>query len=131
MNRLAALFALALAACAGAPPTQDGAGPPKAPAVTAAPTKVTGDQARALVSAGAKLIDVRTVEEFSAGHIEGAVNIPVQDLESRLAEVPKDRPVIVYCRSGKRAGMAAQTLVEKGYTQVNDLGGMGNWGTNK
>jgi phage shock protein E len=73
------------------------------------------------------LIDVRTVEEYSSGHIAGSVNIAVDALASRLSEVPKDKPVIVYCRSGNRSATAAQILVEAGYTNVYDLGGIQAW----
>lgn len=73
------------------------------------------------------LIDVRTAEEFAEGHIAGAVNIPVDDIERRLAEIPSDIPVVVYCRSGNRSARAARTLVENNYSQVYDLGGIASW----
>ncbi|MBM4381231.1 MAG: rhodanese-like domain-containing protein [Deltaproteobacteria bacterium] len=57
--------------------------------------------AKEAVKAGAKLAGVRTPQEFAAGHIEGAINIPVQEMDARLAEFsPKDGVVVVYCRSG-------------------------------
>lgn len=75
----------------------------------------------------ALLLDVRTPGEFSGGHLEGAVNVPVQELEQRLAEVgPTDRPVVVYCRSGVRSARAAGLLEAAGFTRVHDLGGIGN-----
>jgi rhodanese-related sulfurtransferase len=83
-------------------------------------------EAREKVKQGALLLDVRTAEEFAGGHIEGAINIPVQNLEARLSEVPKERALVVYCRSGGRSARAMRMLKEKGYT-VFDLGGMGNW----
>lgn len=73
------------------------------------------------------LIDVRTPEEYSAGHIADSVNISVDSLASRLSEVPKDAPVVVYCRSGNRSATAAQILVQAGYTNVYDLGGIQAW----
>lgn len=73
------------------------------------------------------LIDVRTAEEFSSGHIHGAVNIPVEALESRLSEVPEDQPVVVYCRSGNRSAQASQILAQAGYSTVYDLGGIIDW----
>jgi len=83
--------------------------------------------ARDLVANGALLLDVRTPDEFRAQHIPGAVNIPVQELGTRLREVgPKARPVVVHCRSGARSAAAAQLLSREGY-QVHDIGGMGNW----
>ncbi len=73
------------------------------------------------------LLDVRTAEEFASGHLPGAVNISLQDLPSRLGEVPVDQPVVLYCRSGNRSGQAAALLEEAGYTQVADLGGIIDW----
>jgi phage shock protein E len=88
---------------------------------------ITGSQARQLVDDGALLVDVRTTEEFAAGHIPGAVNIPVQSLEQRLDELgPTTRPVVVYCRSGRRSADAARTLTGAGYS-VHDLGAMSRW----
>ena len=73
------------------------------------------------------LLDVRTPEEFTSGHIAGAVNISVQTLPSRLSEVPKDQPIVVYCRLGNRSATASQILIDAGYTQVYDLGGILEW----
>lgn len=89
---------------------------------------VSGPEARRWVEAGALLVDVRTPEEFAAGHIAGAVNIPVQQLDRRMAELPaRDRPVVVYCRSGQRSRRAAHALREAGYAEVHDLGPMTAW----
>lgn len=73
------------------------------------------------------LIDVRTPEEFTSGHIQNAVNISVETLQTRLDEVPRDTPVVVYCRSGNRSASAAQILTENGYQPVYDLGGIRDW----
>jgi rhodanese-related sulfurtransferase len=73
------------------------------------------------------LVDVRTAQEFAAGHIAGAVNIDVQTLPARIRELPTDRPVILYCRSGKRSATAAQILRRAGYNNVRDLGGILEW----
>jgi phage shock protein E len=89
---------------------------------------IDSSEARRLVEAGARLVDVRTPQEFAAGHIPGAVNMPVQDLERRMGElVGKDRPIVLYCRSGARSSQAAQLLARAGYTAVHDLGSMGRW----
>jgi rhodanese-related sulfurtransferase len=69
------------------------------------------------------LLDVRTPEEFAEGRVPGARNIPLQDLETRLAEVPKDRAVVVYCRSGPRAQRAAGLLRERGYSDLSLMEG--------
>lgn len=81
---------------------------------------------RALVRDGATLVDVRTPEEFQAGHVAGALNIPVQVIEARMAEIPKERPVVLYCRSGARSANAAQMLTRRGY-KVVDIGPMHAW----
>ncbi len=101
-------------------------------AATAAPrpgTRITGPAARKLVADGAFLLDVRTPGEFSGGHIDGATNISVQSLSGRLAEVgaDKSRPIVVYCRSGRRSNAAMRTLQNAGFTQVYDLGPRTAW----
>jgi rhodanese-related sulfurtransferase len=73
------------------------------------------------------LLDVRTPEEFATGHIPGAVNISVESLESRLSEVPQGVPVVVYCRSGNRSQTASRILMNAGYGEVYDLGGIIRW----
>jgi len=89
---------------------------------------ITSADARAQVDSGALLLDVRTAEEFQGGHIEGAVNIPVGELEGRLAELPApDQPIVVYCRSGQRSGNARTMLVKRGFSQVHNLGPMSAW----
>lgn len=73
------------------------------------------------------LIDVRTPQEFESGHIPGAVNIPVESLESRLSEVSNGQPIVVYCRSGNRSATASQILADAGYASIYDLGGITTW----
>jgi rhodanese-related sulfurtransferase len=90
--------------------------------------RVTPQRAHDLVREGARLIDVRSPEEFEAEHLDGAVNIPVGQLEGRLSELePKDKPVVVYCASGIRSARAASKLAAAGFTTVADLGSMSNW----
>lgn len=79
-----------------------------------------------LVEAGATLLDVRTPEEFAERHLARAINVPVQVLASQLAAVPKDKPVVVYCRSGSRSARAAAILRGAGYDVV-DVGPMSRW----
>lgn len=87
-----------------------------------------GPDARALVNDGALLVDVRTPEEYSAGHIEGAVNIPVGDLGARLGELgDKQGPIVLYCRSGARSAKAKALLESNGFTGVVNLGAMSSW----
>jgi rhodanese-related sulfurtransferase len=74
------------------------------------------------------MLDVRTPEEYAEGHIPGVVLIPLAELPNRLAEVPKDKTLVVTCRSGNRSAQAAQLLRQQGYGDVhNMLGGIGAW----
>jgi rhodanese-related sulfurtransferase len=73
------------------------------------------------------LVDVRTADEYKGGHIPGSINISVQDLSAKLNKIPKDKPVVVYCRSGSRSASAAQMLLSAGYSEVYDLGGLMDW----
>ena len=106
------------------------AGDPPAPAKAEAPAAtplVEADQLLSLKQAkGADLLllDVRKPEEFAAGHVPGAINIPHDQLASRLSELPRrDKPVVVYCRSGRRAALAEDVLRQAGYTDVQHLKG--------
>jgi phage shock protein E len=75
---------------------------------------------KAMVEDGALLLDVRTAGEFNSGHAEGAVNIPLQDLNNHIADIKaKGKPVVAYCRSGNRSGMAAQLLQRHKIEAVN------------
>jgi phage shock protein E len=69
------------------------------------------------------VLDVRSPEEFAAGHVPGAVNIPYDQVASRLAEVPKDKDLVLYCRSGRRVALAAEVLAQNGYTRLQHLEG--------
>jgi rhodanese-related sulfurtransferase len=90
--------------------------------------EIQGAEARRLVAAGARLVDVRSPSEFAGGHLPGAVNIPVLELEGRLAEAgPTDGELVVYCRSGHRSGRAAEILRQHGFTKVHNLGPMTAW----
>jgi hydroxyacylglutathione hydrolase len=74
------------------------------------------------------VLDVRSASEWSAGHLAEAVNIPLGELEARLAEVPRDRPLVVHCQSGARASMAAALLRARGVERVSVLtGGYAEW----
>ena len=64
------------------------------------------------------VLDVRTPQEYAEGHVPGAVNVPYDQLASRLAEVPKDKDVVLYCKSGRRAGIAADVLAATGYMRL-------------
>lgn len=97
------------------------------PSPNGGPSTVTGADARRMVAAGATLLDVRTPDEFRDGHLEGARNIPVAELDGRIGEVPRGRPVVVYCASGSRSARATSVLRGAGYDARN-LGPMDAWG---
>lgn len=91
----------------------------------ACPEAVDGKKAKELVNDGAILLDVRTKEEFRAFHIEGAVNHPVEMIESFKQD--KTKAIVIYCRSGSRSAIAAKELLKMGYEKVYDLGAYTNW----
>ena len=77
------------------------------------------------IKAGARVIDVRTPDEFADGAYRGAVNIPLGALAARLGELgPKDKPVILYCASGARSAQAARILKQAGFSDVTNAGGI-------
>jgi phage shock protein E len=124
MTVLQALFLVVLqsAVQAGDPPASAHAAAPVATPV------IDAEQLSALKKAKGQellLLDVRKPEEFAAGHVPGAVTLPHDQLASRLAELPASRtePVVVYCRSGRRAALAEDVLRQGGYTNVQHLKG--------
>jgi rhodanese-related sulfurtransferase len=86
------------------------------------------DDAREVIATErGQTVDVRDGEEFAAGHIPGAVNVPEDELEKRLDELSKDGPVIVVCASGSQSARAAEQLRERGYEAASMKGGMKAW----
>lgn len=69
------------------------------------------------------ILDVRTTQEYNLSHIEGALNIPVDDLRARLSEIPTDKRVIIYCAIGLRGYLAYRMLIQSGFTNVYNLSG--------
>jgi phage shock protein E len=88
-----------------------------------------GAEARRWVAQeSALLLDVRSEREFAAGHLAGAVNVPVSQLAAQLDTLgDKGRPVVVYCASGMRSTRAASLLREAGFSRVLNLGAMSAW----
>lgn len=77
------------------------------------------------IKAGARIVDVRSEDEFADGAYPGAVNIPVGSLPNRMSELePKSRPLVLYCASGARSAMAAKILKASGWTDVVNAGGL-------
>jgi rhodanese-related sulfurtransferase len=81
----------------------------------------------AAVPSDAFLLDVREDDEWAAGHVDGALHIPLMDLPDRIGEVPTDQPVTVVCRVGGRSAQATTWLVQQGYDAYNLDGGMFAW----
>ena len=81
-----------------------------------------------MISAGdVEVIDVRRDYEFEAGHIPGARHVDLNDLAANADSLPKDRPVVFYCRSGNRSGMAAEAFGQAGFDAHNLAGGIMAW----
>lgn len=127
-RRLAALAAAALllgatAACGTDDPAEPTGVASSSTADSAAP--IPAADALARVADGAEVVDVRTAEEFDAGHLEGAVNIDYQadDFADRVAELPRDAAYVVYCASGRRATGAVEQMRDLGFTDVVNGGG--------
>lgn len=90
------------------------------PALAGSGDPVQAKQAWSMIDNGALLIDVRTKEEFAAGHLEGALNISWDDTNALAEAIGEDpeRPVVVYCRSGNRSGKARKALDKQGYNHI-------------
>lgn len=87
------------------------------------------NKALELIDNGAIVIDVRTNEEYNEGHIKGAINIPVDEINT--INYDKDETLIVYCATGIRSQNAINELINMGYTSLYNLdGGLLNWGSN-
>lgn len=98
------------------------------PGVARGADEVAPAEARRRQAAGGVLIDVREPSEWRNGHAPGAALIPLGELPTRLGEVPRDREVLLICRSGNRSGQAQRLLQARGYTRVvNVAGGMLAW----
>lgn len=89
--------------------------------------KPHAEQAHQMVAAGAVLLDVRTPAEFAAGHLDGSVNIPVQELAERIGELAPKKTAVVYCKAGVRAAAAEQMLRAAGFTDVLNILNMDGW----
>ena len=92
---------------------------------------ITAEEAKQIVDSeeGYIILDVRTQEEYDQGHIPGAIVISHEEIEEKAEEVltDKDQLILVYCRSGRRSKIAAEALVELGYTNIKEFGGIIDW----
>jgi phage shock protein E len=74
------------------------------------------------------VVDVRTPQEYAQGHLKGAINIPLSDLPLHIGGLDRNRPILVYCRTGYRSAQASVILVKAGFTQVYNMeGGITAW----
>ena len=124
MNKLAmlAVGALFLVSCGGATKVADATGSGSQTASVQEQATVPQPRAGETV-----IVDVRTVAEWeNDGHANCTVNIPLDQLESRMGELKKDQKVVLVCRSGNRAGTAKQLLESAGFTQVENKGAWQN-----
>jgi rhodanese-related sulfurtransferase len=92
------------------------------------PAEISVAQASQKRDQGAFILDVREPSEWEAFHIPGATLIPLGDLPNRLSEIPKDREVVVVCRTGHRSAQGRDILLKAGFTQVTSMaGGVTSW----
>lgn len=101
-----------------------------APSIKAEYRKISAEEAKAMMDAGnVTVLDVRTASEYAEGHIKNAILLPDTDINSKAHAVLPDKQakILVYCRSGRRSELAARALVQMGYINVYDFGGIIDW----
>ena len=93
--------------------------------------QITAEEAKKIMDSGEEhiILDTREQDEFDEGHIPGAILIPYTEIENKAeAMLPdKDKLILVYCRSGRRSKIAAESLAKLGYTNVKEFGGIIDW----
>jgi rhodanese-related sulfurtransferase len=111
-----ALLSLGTVACSAAPPQ------------VALPAEVSVEEAHQLYEQGVFFLDVRTEEEWDDFHAPNSTLIPLDQLESRLGELPDDEPIVVVCRSGNRSQIGREILLDNGFQPVTSMtGGLNAW----
>ena len=92
---------------------------------------ITAEEAKQIMDTeeGYVILDVRTQEEYDQGHIPGAILIPDTEIKAKAENVLADKTqlILVYCRSGRRSKLASEALVELGYTNIKEFGGIIDW----
>jgi rhodanese-related sulfurtransferase len=92
------------------------------------PAEISPTAAAAMHDAGALMLDVREQSEWVAGHVAGATLIPLGELQSRLSELPRDKDIVVMCRTGMRSAQGRDILLKAGYPRVTSVtGGITAW----
>ena len=93
--------------------------------------QITPEEAKKIMDSGEEhlILDTREQDEFDEGHISGAILIPYIEIENKAEEMlpDKDKLILVYCRSGRRSKIAAESLAKLGYTNVKEFGGIIDW----
>ena len=93
--------------------------------------QITAEEAKKIMDSGEEhiILDTREQDEFDEGHIPGAILIPYTEIENKAEEMlpDKDKLILVYCRSGRRSKIAAESLAKLGYTNVKEFGGIIDW----
>ena len=93
--------------------------------------QITAEEAKKIMDSGEEhiILDTREQDEFDEGHIPGAILIPYTEIENKAIEMipDKDKLILVYCRSGRRSKIAAESLAKLGYTNVKEFGGIIDW----
>ncbi len=93
--------------------------------------KISAEEAKNIMDTkeGVTILDVRNEDEYEEGHIPNSTLLPLYDLETEIETVVenKDYTILIYCRSGRRSALAANILIDLGYTDVYDFGGIINW----
>ena len=92
--------------------------------------QITAEEAKKIMDSGEEhILDTREQDEFDEGHIPGAILIPYTEIENKAVEMlpDKDKLILVYCRSGRRSKIAAESLAKLGYTNVKEFGGIIDW----
>ena len=93
--------------------------------------QITAENAKKIMDSGEGhiILDTREQDEFDDGHIPGAILIPYTEIENKAEEMlpDKDKLILVYCRSGRRSKIAAESLAKLGYTNVKEFGGIIDW----
>ena len=93
--------------------------------------QITPEEAKKIMDSGEEhiILDTREQDEFDEGHIPGAILIPYTEIENKAIELipDKDKLILVYCRTGRRSKIAAESLAKLGYTNVKEFGGIIDW----
>ena len=93
--------------------------------------QITAEEAKKIMDSGKEhiILDAREQDEYDEGHIPGAILIPYTEIENKAEEMlpDKDKLILVYCRSGRRSKIAAESLSKLGYTNVKEFGGIIDW----